>query len=235
MIQQLVVNGCSYMYTYAVGQGHVDLAARLGVPLSSSLAIGGSANSRILRTTVKHSYLTDIPTLYVLGMTFISRSELPILDNIDEFEGRWTNPQNQEYSSHWQHDWTEKDVEQFVNLKLKSEVYSISDRLEDLMYRMLSVINDLKSRGHKVLIFQTGDNLYQHYLNQAKFNLLKQPEIIDGFCWRSIAWQNNIGVPARPLVKTAHRVPDDMRHPEPGAHNQLNEFLSNYITEHNIR
>ena len=54
----LVVNGCSYMASYAVGQGHVDLAQKLGLEHPASLAIGGSANSRILRTTLKHSYIS---------------------------------------------------------------------------------------------------------------------------------------------------------------------------------
>ena len=101
MIKLLVVNGCSYAQVYANGNGHIDLARRLGIvghhniPQAVSLGIGGSANSRILRTTLKHSYITQVPTLYVLGLTFISRLELPICNPDNEFEGRWANPQNQ--------------------------------------------------------------------------------------------------------------------------------------------
>jgi hypothetical protein len=47
-------------------------------------------------------------------MTFLSRAELPILDDPDRsFEGQWTNPQNQEFSSRWQHNWTKKDTDLF--------------------------------------------------------------------------------------------------------------------------
>ena len=46
----LVVNGCSYMQAYAQGGGHQDLAQRLNIPKSQSLTIGGSANTRIMRT-----------------------------------------------------------------------------------------------------------------------------------------------------------------------------------------
>ena len=35
----LVVNGCSYMESYAVGQGHVDLAQQLALDCPVSLAI----------------------------------------------------------------------------------------------------------------------------------------------------------------------------------------------------
>ena len=101
MINNLVVNGCSYMYSYAAGKGHVDLSKRLAISNSDSLAISGSANSRILRTTLKHSYNAP-PTLYVLGMTFLSRLEIPICEPENDFEGRWVNPQNQEFKYRWQ-------------------------------------------------------------------------------------------------------------------------------------
>jgi hypothetical protein len=233
MIGQLVVNGCSYMESYARGQGHVHLAKSLGIPASASLALGGSANSRILRTTLKHSY-TAPPTLYVLGMTFVSRLEIPICEPENDFEGRWINPQNQEFKSRWQHGWSQKDSDQFVETKLKSEVYSILDRTEDLMYRMLSAIADIKSRGHCVLIFQQADNLYQEYLTSPVLQLLQQPEIIDGFNWRAVAWQNSQGVRPTQYPPGNAYVPPDMVHPAPGCHDILNSFLTDYIHEYKI-
>jgi hypothetical protein len=107
-----------------------------GVPNAVSLAIGGSANSRILRTTQKHSYSPGASTLYIMGMTFVSRLEIPILTEYDEFEGRWTNPQNQQFRNRWMSHWKQSDTDQFVNLKLKWEADSILDRTEDLMYQM---------------------------------------------------------------------------------------------------
>lgn len=234
MIQQVVVNGCSYMESYASGNGHVDLATQLKIPTAQSLAIGGSANSRIIRTTIKHSY-TAPPTLYILGMTFVSRNELPILDDQDEFEGRWTNPQNQHFKNRWQLPWTPKDTEKYVELKLKSEVFSILDRTEDLMYKILSTINDLKSRGHCVLVYQQADNLYQDYLTHPKLALFAStPAIIQGYRWRAIAWQHEQKVPATTYPTGAPYVPPDMVHPMPGYHQTLNNYLTNYIQEHKI-
>jgi hypothetical protein len=148
------------MEAYAVGNGHGHLADLLGIPNSATLAIGGSANTRIIRTTLKHSYQTTEPTFYVLGLSFLSRLEIPILERQSEFEGRWTNPQNQKFRSEWQYGWTDTETQQFVELKLKSEMYSILDRLEDLMYRVLSMIKDLHSRGHQVVIFNQADDMY---------------------------------------------------------------------------
>jgi hypothetical protein len=229
--RKLVVNGCSYMEAYASGQGHEDLAARLNIPIAESLAIGGSANSRILRTTVKHSYQSDCPTVYVLGMTFLSRLEIPILENQTEFEGRWTNPQNQKFKQHWQYGWTEQETQQFIDIKLKSEIYSILDRIEDLMYRMLSTVSDLRSRGHLVLMYQQADDLYQNLLEHPRLKLFKTvPNIIDGYAWRAVPWQLNCGVPTMP----GNQTPIKIRHPASGYHQTLNEFLVHYIHSRNM-
>jgi len=229
----LVVNGCSYMESYAVGQGHVDLAQQLGLDCPASLAIGGSANSRILRTTLKHSY-TAPPTLYVLGMTFLSRLEIPICEPENDFEGRWVNPQNQEFKHRWQYDWTQADSDQFVETKLKSEVFSILDRVEDLMYRMLSTIADLQSRGHRVMMFQQADNLYTNLLYEPRLTLFDQPEIVGRFGWRATAWQAEQGVQPKDYGPGAPYVPPDMTHPAIGHHQMLNEYLTNYIQERKL-
>lgn len=241
MITQLVVNGCSYMESYAFGQGHIDLAQRLGIEKEPgvvnalSLAVGGSANSRILRTTQKHSQNPEASTLYVLGMTFVSRLEIPILENTDSFEGGWTNPQNQIFKNRWMPHWKQSDSDQFVNLKLKWETNSILDRVEDLMYHMLAVINDIQQRGHKVLVFQQADNLYQELLDHAKLKYFKQlPCIVHGFEWRSIAYQHSQGVQATVYAPGHPHVPPDMVHPAPGHHNILNTYLTEYIQEHKI-
>lgn len=241
MIQQLVVNGCSYMESYAFGLGHVDLADRLDLRTTSgavnavSIAIGGSANSRIIRTTQKHSYNPGYNTLYILGMTFVSRLEIPILDDRDQFEGRWINPQNQQFQNRWMHHWTMKNNEQFIELKLKYEGDSILDRTEDLMYRVLAVVDSIKMRGHRVLVYQQADNLYQEILGHSRFAPMRdRPEIIDGLAWRAVAWQHSQGV--LPTVYAAGHpyVPPDMTHPAPGHHQVLNEYLTNYIQEHKI-
>ena len=237
MIQQLVANGCSYMDMYAQGGGHADLAQQLGIADCSCLAIGGSANSRIIRSTLKHSYQTTVPTFYLLGMTFLSRLELPILyqDPAREFEGSWTNPQNQQFRSQWMPNWTDRDTKQWVGLKLKSEFQSIVDRLEDLMYRMLSLQTSLTARGHRVLMYQQADNIYQEFLEDSRFELFKNNTgIKDGFVWRSIAWQHGHKVAAVTYSETDQYVPPDMAHPLPGHHLMINTHLTQYIKDAKI-
>jgi len=243
MIQQVVVNGCSYMETYAFGSGHIDLAERLnirtpkGAVNAVSLAIGGSANSRILRTSHKHSYDPGYNTLYVLGMTFVSRLEIPILDDRDSntFEGRWTNPQNQLFQNRWMRHWNLKDSEQYVELKLKYEGDSILDRTEDLMYRILATADSIKMRGHRVLVFQQADNLYQEVLSDSRFDPMRnRPDIIDGLAWRAVNWQHQQGVQPTIYAPGHSYVPLEMVHPAAGHHQILNEFLTNYIQEHKI-
>jgi len=251
--EQLVVNGCSYMEFYVNGGGHRDLAKNLGVENYSSLAIGGSANTRILRTTLKHSYYTDKPTFYVLGMTFIGRSEIPILkyapDEMEDssFEGRWTNPQNQKFCNRWEHFWTARDTEKFVDIRLKAELYSLLDRTEDLMYQMLAAILDLTSRGHAVLLYQQADSSIllprypdqpDRYIDSTRLKLLSsKSNIVDGFEWQAIPWQHQQGVPEYSSGNWKSIYGDaapEIRHRALGHHHQLNEYLINYIKEHKI-
>lgn len=234
--QQLVVNGCSYMETYARGQGHQHLAECLGIPVASSLAISGSANNRILRTTIKHSYHTTVPTFYVLGMTFLSRDELPILRPTNQFEGRWTNPQNQDYQDHWDPPWSRHDTEIYVGIKLKWEWASILDRLEDLQYRMLATINDIKSRGHAILIYNQADKFENQYIKNEKCRFLASTaNIIDAYLWRAVPWQHQQGVPGTKYPDTNnHSVPPELVHPAPGFHEPLNQYLTDYIKHNKI-
>jgi hypothetical protein len=239
------------MEQYAIGGGHRDLANQLSIPEIKSLAIGGSANSRIIRTTLKDSYTTTEPTLYILGLTFVSRGEIPILklkpgDTDDtSFEGRWTNPQNQGFKNRWEHFWSDKDTEQYVGIRLKSEVYSLIDRVEDLMYKILSMIGDLERRGHKVLIFQQADvSLTQKMLPDNKcvlenprLALIKQvPNIIHGFNWLAVVWQHEqgVGVELGRFPTPYGETPDNIKHRRRGEHQKLNEYLINYINEFKI-
>ena len=242
MIDSLVINGCSYMEVYAQGQGHVDLAQRLGLASTQSLAMGGSANSRIIRTTLKHSYKHTC-VFYVLGLTFLSREEIPILNplyhKIDwDMEGRWTNPQNQSMEQYWQTEWSQQDTKRWVELKLKTDFYSIPDRLEHLQYILLAMIHSLHARGHKVLIYQQADPIYQSYLEESRFKFLKIPEIIGGLTWQAIPWQDQQGVPVNDssdyVTNPYGETPRNMKHRKAGAHDQLNEFLTNYIKDYKI-
>jgi hypothetical protein len=241
MYHQLIVNGDSYMAAYAEGLGHNDLAQTLGIESARSLAIGGSANSRLIRTTLKHSYSITKPTFYVLGVGFISRWEVPIMEpsrdvlHDNTFEGRWTNPQNQDYADRWQYRWTEKETRQLIELKLMSDMFSILDRMEDLMYNLLSLSESLHSRGHKVLMYQQADNIYQEFLNHPRLKLLKNnPVFVDGLEWRAVPWQLKNGVPPMAYGTEIYQVPDDLRHPQPGCHAPLNNFLVDYIKKYQI-
>ena len=163
MINALVVNGCSYMACYSEGNGHKDLATRLGITQSESLARSGSCNNRIIRTTLKHSYTTDKLCFYLIGLTFLDREELPIGKNDNEFEGRWLSVQNGFLDNNFDNPWTQQDTDRYARLKATVALTNNAvDKLEDLMYRILSMISDLRSRGHRVLIFQQVDDI-QNY------------------------------------------------------------------------
>jgi len=242
MITNLVTNGCSYMDTYARGGGHIDLASRLKLS-SEHIGITGSANSRILRTTLKHSYETTKKTLYVLGLTFISREELPLC-RYDEhvqptrqevWEGAWTNPQNQLFGKNrWRDDWSDKDTKQWIVFREKYECNTLVDRLENLMYQMLAVIDSLTLRGHSCIIFQQADE-WCHGMSQKELVRLELLEnnknIIGGFVWCAIREQHNADVK---FVPYEEHVDPKLRHRLPGEHKWLNNYLEQHIRQHEL-
>jgi len=234
MIQQLVVNGCSYMEAYCQGLGHVDLAHRLEISQAKKLALGGCANPRIIRSTLKHSYSTDIPTLYVVGITFMSRWELPIAESDNTFEGKWVNPQAREPNEKWLRNWSPEDTDLFKELQFKAVALAQTDQLEDLMYRLLSMLHDLRSRGHDAVIYNQADPSIPEVSSDPRFQLLRSnPRFVNGLEWLAIPWQQSQG--AAVMEYPPDRTPPmEFRHIAPGKHQHLNTYLTNYIQEHKI-
>ena len=232
MIARLVTNGCSYMGCYSRGNGHFDLSAKLKITDCNAIDKLGSCNSRIIRTTLKDSYLTETSTLYVVGLSFSNRHEIPVSVARD-FEGRWVNTRGPlDEVKYYEHFWTVEDTTCLNEMLLKSEVYALEDILEDLMYRVLSMISDLKSRGHQVLVFQQPGIYPNNLLDKQKFNPLKNHvNIIGGLNWSALNWQRSQGIKFDPIDK---HLREDIQHPLPGEHGPLNEFLFDYISRNKL-
>ena len=234
MITRLVVNGCSYMNHYAQGNGHKDLADQLGIAESMSLALPGSCNSRIIRTTLKDSYTTQQATLYVVGLSFVHRNELPV-GRGNDFEGRWLSFQfeidPEKIDSYY---WLQSDSKRAVECFSKLALFALDDQLEHLMFSMLAMISDLVQRGHCVVIFRQPPEAYVELkvLDKERFKFLKNcVNIVDGLAWGSLEFQKQKGI--KYVSEDAH-LPELVRHPTPGEHLHLNKFLVEYITTHKL-
>lgn len=226
---RLAVNGCGYMVGYAHGNGHVDLATMLKINNTASLAKSDSSNDRIVRTTLKDSYATAEPTLYIIGLSFLGRMELPLSQVTDVFEGRWFSFQNAENKKFLKNIiLTDSEFQSVLDIKLKAEAESIEDRLEDLMYKLMSLVDSLQSRGHGAIIFNTADELIVPYLIMEKFKLLQNPAFIQGLAWKSVDYQFDHGVQSSRYDQQT-KTPNNMKHPDPGSHHVLNDFLVAYI------
>lgn len=221
------------MNRYTAGDGHRALAEKLKIKEYISLAKHGCCNNRIIRTTLKDSYTTNTPTFYIVGITFINRHEIPVAIPQD-FEGRWVssrdmNPQKEKYYDHF---WTTADTIKMNDMFIKSEVYADEDIVEDLMYRVLSMINDLTNRGHRVLVYSQTHSFSDEFLANQKFAPLKQSmHIIDGLKWKALKWQRQQGIKFDPNDKN---LPEFAHHPLPGEHESLNNFLIEYIEKHKL-
>ena len=222
------------MNYYAQGNGHVDLANKLGMTNAKSLAANGSCNRRIIRTTLRDCFANTEPTLYILGMTFLTRYEFPAAQNRQNNDGKWisftrsSTSMNKEFDPYF----TQQNLLKFWELYDKFTLLGLPDLAEDLMYSILSLISTLHYRGHKVVIFNTAEHTVEYFLKDSAFDLFRQQkEVVGGFEWRSIPWQFKQGADYSPEDE---QYPADSRHVAPGQHHWLNEFLTNYLREHNI-
>jgi hypothetical protein len=229
---RLIANGCSYMYSYSQG-GLSDLSQQLGINSTENLAVTGSCNSRIIRTTLRDSYQTSGPTLYIIGITYLSRHELPLLYGRPETDGKWQSINNNfverdDCDLHF----TYKDIKDYCALWDKFSVLGIEDLAVNLQYQLLSLCDSLQYQGHRCVIFNTAESVLDWIIDKPAFDLLKsKKQLVQGLRWKSIPWQFEQGAT---WPKEDEHLPAGARHVAPGQHQWLNEFLVDYINQHGI-
>jgi len=234
MIDRLIVNGCSYINYYATGGGHIDLSQQLNINCVDSLAENSVCNSRILRTTLRDMYSTNQQTFYIIGTTFLHRFELTALSDPELYlDGSWKSFNTAfvpKINNAFHEMVTDNNLKNYFtswNAIMQSE-----GLFEDLMYRVLSLIDTAKQLGHKILVFNTAEHSVDYYIDKPKYSILSsRPEIVNGLKWRSIPWQFEQGATWAP---EDIKFPENCRHVKPGDHAQLNSFLTNYIDQYKI-
>jgi hypothetical protein len=232
MINRLVVNGCSYMNYYDQGGGTADLAQQLNMNTHLSLAKNSVCNARIFRTTLRDIYSAVEPTLYVIGITFVFRFELTVLNQSGE-DGRWvsfnTNNRTPWVAENFHNQVSEKNLADYV--RSWHMIMKTDDLFEDLVYRVCSLVDTAKNLGHKILVMNTAEHIVD-FVDYSKYHMLNdKKEIVDRLMWRSIPWQFEQGASWPPEDEV---YPDNCRHVRPGDHQWLNKFLIDYIDQNNI-
>lgn len=232
MINRLVVSGCSYMEHYATGNGHRDLAKHLGISEYVSLSKPGSCNDRIIRSVIRDCFSEHAPTLYVVGLTFLHRYELPILAAPTK-DGLWescTGKPLGNKSLQWRDEITLNDYNEYCGAR--AHMFYLTETFEKTLYQVLAMIQTAKSLGHTILVFNTAESGVDHFLDEPRFQLLKvTSNIIGGYKWQSIRYQIDCGAKWPEHDSNLEKY---VRHVAPGEHRWLNEFLTNYIYEYKI-
>ena len=108
------------------------------------------------------------------------------------------------------------------------------DRIENLMYQMLSMIDSLTQRGHSCIIYQQADHWWYGMLPE-EFNRIRLLEdhknIIGDFTWCAVREQHQAGVK---YISDEEHVEAELRHRQPGEHKWLNTYLEQYIRQHEL-
>lgn len=219
------------MEHYAEGHGHNDLASRLNIQHCHSLAQSGSCNDRILRSVLRDCLSTSEPSLYVVGLTFLHRYEVPINATATD-DGLWqscTGKPAESRHKEWRNEITLNEYNTYS--ALRAHMFYLNESLEKLMYWLLATIDTVKSRGSRIVVFNTAESGVDDFLDQDRFRLLDIPDIVGAYRWRSIQYQFDQGA-----QWSQHDSKLDLyvRHVAPGQHQWLNDFLTNYIQERKI-
>jgi hypothetical protein len=175
--------------------------------------------------------MTTDPTLYIIGLSFLTRTELPIKKTPDVFEGKWMNITNlPDPDADYEYGWGVQSVKSYIGIKLRA--HNTSEQLEELMYQILSTVDSLTSRGHQAIVFRVPDDGYENLLMDTKFDLLKKStNIIGGLSWGSLAYQYDNGVEQD---SNDYDMPRNIRHPAIGQYQVLNKFLFNYLQDNQL-
>ena len=227
-INRIVFNGCSYVNHYTAGMGGHDLAEKLGINKENicDLSEPGSSNSRIIRTTLEDCHNNN-SSLYVIGITFIHRYELPILKE-QQFQqiNRHINDVGDLNDGITIH-----DIEKFHKLKTKFEINADKLMLIDTLYAYTSMIDSLLNNGHKVVLFNTAEIIFKYFTDDKDLEYINRYNkyIVEKFNWYSNQYQLDKGAMIDETDLHRNHIPDICKHIKQGEHKYLNEFLYDYI------
>ena len=198
--------------------------------------MGGSTNSRIVRTTAKHAHHNTVPSLYVVGMTFVNRWEAPVNKHGTELEGAWCNPRAYQIKEDdYLGFWTRERSEQWDHLNMMAHTHGEVDQYEQVLYQVLMLQSWLRQQGHRLLVYRQIDDFknVEQVLQHERLQHFDNPRLfVNNYAWASIAWQAQQGVPENTGYEVAP--PPEFRHRRPGHHHQLNKFLADYVQQHTV-
>jgi len=234
-VSKIVTCGCSYMKHHADGHGVKDLATRLGITNRGTHAMDGLSNSAIIRLTVADSMQATEPTLYIVSTTYLNRFELPILKKRNN--EKWGSFGNATPLDSREYDECVIDLSKYVDLHLQYTINSVKEHIYALYLQLAMMIDSVKSRGHKIVVFNSAEELLREALlldpTDIKFLDNYNAEIIQNLHWLSIPWQHEQGVKSDP-EDIRQNIPFLSRHPATGEHRHLNKFLVDYINTNKI-
>ena len=96
------------------------------------------------------------------------------------------------------------------------------------------MLHDLRSRGHRAIIYNQAENSIPGIIQNSEFKLLhSDPSFVHGLKWLAVPWQQDQGAPVM-TYPPEREPPMQYRHIMPGKHQHLNTYLTNYIQEHKI-
>lgn len=217
-MSRLLINGCSYVteWTYTCDQ----LATKMGFDEAVCIGQSGSSNSRIFRSTLEY-ILNNSVDFVILSLTFWDRQEAPWCSS-----NQWTD-----YDIHGvlrTSDQLQFPKEFYSNYIKSRYKYDVGPAYIDKFISDVIVFSGwLDSIGMRYLIF-SAPNEHLNF-DPVKLAVLdKNPKIINFAKWSSNQYLYDNGGTSNESGNPGHL------HYDAESYKILNNFLYNYIVEHQI-
>lgn len=235
-MSKLLLNGCSYAHRWAhewYTTGNISaLAQRLGYDETVSLAVSGSSNARIFRTTLEYLTLNPDVDFVVIALTFYNRFEAPWASP-RPIEGRWVSYShngvtNRESDEHLVYE--RPEIKRYIDDRYRYDlgVEYIDALLADLIF----FTGWLDAQGYKYCIINPCERLYaddKGMFDTAKMRWIREnPKIVDIENFIANKWMHEQGAVC-PEDET--NLDPMYRHYGNDGFTMLNEFMYNYITK----
>lgn len=224
----LLLNGCSFSANYYLAN---HLARQLGLQQAVSLAVGGSSNRRIVRTTLEYLQENSDVGFVLLGLSFHRRREGSFLPT-----GEWvqygTNGLQGHFAPHdavFKKDIPRAQIEQYV-----SDVYANdidNHYIDQLLCDIILLTGYLESKNIPYLIFNFCELRYAEYSSKYYEYIRNNKRIVPLDTFVANLFLRDQGAK---YAEPEERWPVNARHYNGDEYIHLNNYFINHLRTNNL-
>jgi len=231
---KLLVNGCSFSANYYLAN---NLARQIGLDSAESIAIGGSSNRRIIRTTLEYLEQHDDIGFVLLGLSFMRRREGTFLAT-EKDKDNWVQYSANGIQGHFipadaVYKNSQTDVEQYIQ-----DIYTYDvdiKHIDQLLCDLTMLSGYLSNRGINHLFYNFCERRYTEYFTNVSSQYQKiverNPHIVPLDRFIANLFLHDLGAK---YSEPEERWEPFARHYGGDEYVHLNDYFLNHMRTHNL-